>query len=46
MAKIGRNVYATSYCDKLQHAMCNFFVFLDLSIKYILNATFGTALAF
>ena len=40
-AKIGRNIYVTSYCDWLWDATCNIFGFLDLSISYLKNVYQG-----
>ena len=43
VTKLRRNSYLTPNCDLL-HVIC--FYFQNLSIKYLLNATFGTSLAF
>ena len=42
--KLGRNVYVTSYCDRLWRATCNIFGFLDLAIKYLKIATLQRSL--
>ena len=34
-AKIGRNIYFMSYCDRFSLATCNIFGFLGFSISYI-----------
>ena len=46
MAKIECKFDGMSYCDKLWLAKSDFFLFLELSIKYLSNISFETILAF
>ena len=41
-----RKVFVTSICDQLWHDARNIIGCLDLSKQYLLNATFGTSIAY